>query len=504
MATTIPYELRLVTPPTLPQARSYLFAVKSTQDVYDTNYLADIQIDIPRLQRSYLTKDSYLGFTIEYTYIPGKITTSVGTPEYAFVLDTPGAFGLFDAIEVYDYLGNTLLERIGGHAQLMALLLDADPQGFGPHAANGTRTGIIASPCNQTATDYNPHFIQADPQDVGPVSGDVFPATASLVTQTIRKDYAIPLLSFLGRLSPKYAPLHNGYTIILKRAKNENAYGLSPLGLTSTVLASDSLGSMNIINPTFYAQILELGPTAEALVQASLGGEPMVVHTDAYRNYSTTWAGQTDANYAVSYRDLPLNINVASMKKVIWIMRDLAQLDGVSKRSHQRIRNYLESWHFQYGSSSLPNTSGIECRSSSTSSAGSGTAALSELAKALDCVDKPTNFHDSNWNFDTYTTNAGEVICPFMDVDNNGVRLNSEPYGRFAAGLSTTLMKNGETINGLNCNGILTTIRAKFNPISNKQMNSGKNQMRSVRVDAWAVYDAFISIVPGVSSSVAF
>lgn len=499
----IPDTLKLLTPPTLPQARSYLFSIQANEDDY-ASYLTDIQIDIPRLMRSYLTKDSYLSFTVGVA-AQTAIHSTGNSCAVAMCLDKAGAFGLFDSIEVYDYLGSTLLERISGHAELMSLLIDADPDKFGSHVSNGTRPGTIASPCNNDAPGLG--YIQTEPQDCGPFAGDVMPFFGlNLDPQVVYREYSIPILSFLGLLSDKLVPLHNGFTIIIKRAHPSNAFGWTLLdGSKEQTLKPPSNEFCKIKNVRFNAQILELGPIAEALVQESLNGEPMIVHTTSYRNYRTTWGGETSVNTGLVTKHLDFNINAASVKGILWVMRNSSQLNQLLGKSQQRLRNYLTSWKFHYGSSTLPNSDGIQTRDNETLSSASGSRAFVELMKALGSQNKKTFFNAANWNYDSENRAEGLLICPFMDVNYLNSRLNSEPYGRFACGLNTALDSDPGSISGLNCNGIATSIQATFQiPIDTHNPNQGAKRIKDVVVDAWIVYDAFISIVPGIVSNVAY
>lgn len=496
--TVLPQELRLVSPVTIPQARSYIFPIPSMDSMYDlTANPQDVQIDIPRLQRSYLSKDSYLGFTLSVDWTPGETAGGGVGPNFSICLDTPGAYGLFDAIEVYDYLGSTLLERINGHAELMSLLIDADPMAYGHPTTNGTRPFVAANADNPPYTQYNPAV-------TGPFSGDVFHSNgvANATTVVTRsKQYAIPIASFIGFLSKKMVPLHNGYTLILKWNTAQNALGLTPLGDPATTADIKSqFKAARVSDVKFFAQVLELGPVAEGLLQASTNGEPMIVPTRTYRNYSTVWK---KSNVFVE-RSLDINLNVASMTGVLWMMRETTQVDNINNRKYQRIRNYLQSWALHYGSSVLPHSSGIETQNIDTNSFSSGAQGYNELIKALRCQKKHTNFSQNSWNFDTSTGYDGTLLCPFLDVDYGNSRLNTYEYGRFACGLNTQLIPDKDNISGLNTNGIATQLRARFNPHVTNQTNVGTQASEAVIVDAFVEYDAFVTIVPGIATSVTF
>lgn len=498
--TTLPDELRLVSPSTLPQARSYVFPIPSVDQTYDIkNSSQPIQIDIPRLQRSYLSKDSYLSFTVSVTWQPGDNgggSTATDGPKIAAFLETPGAFGLFDSIEVYDYLGSTLLERTNGHAELMSLLVDGDPTGYGPSYSIGTRNYGVCYPSN-------PPYYGSDPTVSGPFSGTVFPSDKQAVSTTqvtVSRDFSIPLASFLGFMSKKMAPLHNGYTVLLKWNSYLSAFGATDL-LSVGFGVPTSFDAVSVSNVKYNAQILELGPLAESMLQMSLNGDPMMIHTKSYRNYTTIWpAGGTYVE-----RTLDLNLNVASMTGLLWQMREDTKINKLANRNFQRIRNHLVNWSFVYGSSVLPNSSGIDTKSTEAASFASGTQAYQELMKALRAQGKLTNFNIDSWNVDSSTTSDSTTLCcPFLDITHGTDVLNQMAIGRFACGLNTQLTPGYDSISGLNTNGISTQIKARFSYNANKQTWPGTTNIVQANVDAWVEYDAFITVIPGISTSVTF
>lgn len=229
----LPKELRLASPATMPQSRSYMFK----QQAALSNYVPKdtIQINLPRLQRSYLTKDSYLELDVSFQH-----TTPTDYTNSSLALDTPGAFGLIDRIEVYDYLGSTQLESTAGFGQLVALLQETcvKQDEYATHwevtcGGHGAQTVYDWERSSQKGLDvaqaecrtYRPtQPLIGEILDKGEWANDANSvATASGQTRTIRRKYHLPLFSFLGLLSPKYAPLHNGYTIMITLNTAANA-----------------------------------------------------------------------------------------------------------------------------------------------------------------------------------------------------------------------------------------------------------------------------------------
>lgn len=565
-AEVLPRELRLGAPPTMPQARSYLFKQKSTLSEYPEKSV--IQINIPRLQRSYLSNDSYLQFTVELTATPGGVTDAAATAKFwnqlSVCLDNPGAYGIIDKIEVYDYLGSTLLESTAGHGQLASLILDCMSSNTTTRkmtAYAGTGKTITAqnfdlavnygNPTNQWvayAATYPPALpatnvgVGDSTSVFGPISGQAFnfaanptgfaSLAAANTAQTVSREFSIPLFSFLGLLSPKYAPLHNGFTLQITLNSQAIALGENNWNVTDTTKSiTGSISSYKIKDVFYCAQVLELGPVAESMLLSSTQGNPLIVHSKAYRNYVTNMEPNT------SQFRMDLNLNVASLSAILWIMRPTENLGAnakVSRSLSQRIRNYLSSWYFQYGSSILPQTTGIKAQSSNTygyTTTALGTSeAFIELMKAVrknNDMALDTAFTDQNFRVDTQMTiapsaTAGSFPWTQTNVDPNsptplltpwnqrdisignstatqGVFTTKHDTGRFACGLNLELSPEHsyELISGLNTNGMNISINASFS-----QSKIGSQQ--KCQIDAWCEYDAFINITPGLATTVSF
>ena len=517
-----------------------------------------VTINIPRLQRSYLTNDSYLKFTVNLKYKPNP---NGGTlyAQYPFMFDVCGAYGVFDKIEVFDYLGSTLLESTAGHAQLVTLLQQmTTSQSEYKHfwgANAGLRAGFIqaANPGQHHISNTYYSFKLNDQSSVAakatgldwtpPQTGEILndaPASAAGSYVYVAREYCIPLLSFLGLLSPKFSPLHNGFTIVLTTHPQATTFGISNLGiagnygttagttpaatidLTAGKNTTDSDATITYSDFSYCCQVLELGPQAEELLLGSTGGNPLVIPTKAFRNYiGTIPAGNT------TFR-LDLNLNVASLTNILWFMRNSSIIASDNRRSiSERIRNYLQSWYFQYGSSILPQTAGIQARSKNVAEANRpgfsiGTQAANTSTKFYtdhsECYNElmksrhlftesmhPTTF--TMWDYikdiDT-TTTAIPVIstssaAPALPYNYLGYD-NPEAPGCFACGLDLELVsgRSNDLVCGMNTNGINTSIYATFDPVP-----AAANTI-TARVDAYCEYDAFINIVPGVATTVSF
>lgn len=486
----LPKEVRLSAPPTMPQARSYLFRQQPTSVGSTTSGGGTITINIPRLQRSYLTKESYLRFTVNYNFNPG--TTTAVTNFCA--LDQAGAYSLINKIEVFDYLGSTLLESTAGHGQLMCLLSDLhmsnDQRGSSSAVSQGYRPGLVnweyytnmaGFTANQAST-----WIQHAPH-TGEVIYD------QITTTTRQREYAIPLFSFLGVLSDKYAPLHNGYTIVITLNTAQDALIYASLAGAAPVTTNGATTAIDytIQNLQYECQVLELGPVAESMLLSSTQGQPLVVHSKAYRQYIGAVPAQ-QANYK-----LDINLNVASLTNILWFMRGAGAGNASVFQQHKatlssRIRNFLYTWYFQYGSSVLPQTSGIQARFlNAADGQGGSSEAFSELLKSRHIFSKGdqfTSIEQLNYQRDQ----EASVVTPhYVDASVNPAK--------FACGLDLELVsgKSQEIISGLNTNGMNTSINLQFDP----------NKVSSVQaavLDLFAEYDAFVNVAPGLATTVSF
>ena len=519
-AQVLPKEVRLTAPPTMPQARSYLFKQQATQSSYTAGTSGNIQINIPRLQRSYLSKDSYLKFKVGLKWTNDGLT--VGNP----VFDTCGAYGLIDTIEVYDYLGSTLLERTSGHAQLMALLMDCHMGGsemrnhFG--AASGCKGFQVGwdPECPRSVTASAAYTDEAarlklrkwvvQPPVSGQAMGALYNAATTIQGNNAGTDqfyeFSLPLFSFLGTLSKKYAPLHNGYTINIVLNTVDKVWGM-----TNNVGASvGTVPATYTLSDVYWcSQVLELGPTAESMLISSTQGQPFVVPAKAYRNYVGTIPAGTNSQYR-----LDLNLNVASLTNILFMMRPTSNISGAKvpmmKTFSYRIRNYLQSWYFQYGSTILPQSSGIQCGpptgGNALDSKYAHSEAYNELMKARHNY-STSNTHsmitqDTFW-VDDPTVHASQYRDFYM-ADTTGPDAATAlcanallPPGKFAGGLDLELVpgRSQDLICGMNTNGMNTSIFLNF--------DYSKTGI-AAQLDAWCEYDSFINISPGIATTVSF
>lgn len=413
-----------------------------------------------------------------------------------------------------------------------------------PFSGSAGGTNNVAA---QAATVSQTGFVRPPSSGMTLVPGITSAATPGAgAQQNFSREFAIPMPSFLGLLSKKMIPLHNGFTIVLTVANQKKPMFIcqpfEPQVLLSTAGAVTGAFRQTVTNteptgaavPTWQltdvymeCQILELGPIAESMILSSTQGSPLVVHTKAFRNYVATvkgasWTANTLNSTGQQEFVLNMNLNVSSMTNLLWIMRPSIQTDSLLYPSiGGRTRNLLQRWQFQYGSTTLPQNNGIQAMAQTAPSFPTGAAAntnlttylgyatgmsecFQELVKARPCYIPANRFHLDGYLVDSvYNTNLDNRSANAISVLNwknlFPSKASWQPLPRFAAGLNLQLVngKDGEMISGLNTNGMNTSIRGLFNPLYT-------DYMADATVDAYAEYDAFVNISPGIATTVAF
>jgi len=347
-------------------------------------------------------------------------------------------------------------------------------------------------------------------------------------TNHLTYEFAIPLFSFLGLLSQKFAPLHNGYTINLTLNSAATVFGFSSnpklysvADMVPGTIAvpnpdypgyTDPFSPPDTVGPTTYfldnvylcCQVLELGPVAESMLISSTQGQPFVIPSKAYRNYIGSVPVGSSA-----YR-LDLNLNVASLTNILFIMRDTDFLNDLRWRSlSYRIRNYLQSWFFQYGSTILPQTSGIQCSDPSgielDQKRGGYNEAYCELMKArhnLNAANFNSTINKRNFWIDTADAGADQEFRDVATADTfraqRMMALNGDNLfdcGKFAAGIDLELVsgRSNDLVCGMNTNGMNTSINMTFQPDMTRSV-------KAARVDCWCEYDSFVNVSPGIAT----
>lgn len=498
-----------------------------------------IRINIPRLQRTYLSKDSYLRFRLNLDVSPID-PTKKSAP---LTLDRAGAYGIFERMEVYDYMGGTLIEQVNNIPALVCMLNDINntiesfntklqsTQGY-EGSMIGIPSGTISAIDAMEMRTANGGQVLIQPYfNAGGVKPNLF-ATF---------EFTLPLLSFLGNFSNKFVPLHNGFSIDL--FLNSPAQAFVCYGLNQTTPASlpippthsgkfEEIGQLSvdeawITNMEFCAQVMELGNDAENLVLSSNGAGPLVIPSVFYRYFTdlVKGAGEPDQSSSLG---MDLNLNVVSLRNIRFGMRPASWQNNLAFPSYgHRIRNFLENFSFRYGSSFLPELAGISTRSStiplsrknyasqtsaSTSRQEGYKQAYAELLKTggpgywpsnTQCCSITANEYQTDLMYGPSTPTNPASALAFYDratfvSDIVPPLEKNAPYccGKFEAGIDLRLSAK-DVVSGIDTNGLLVRLNGNFD----SEMLS---QMVNAVLDVYAEHDAFVQIIPGQATTVTF
>lgn len=493
----MPSELQMVAPPTMPQARSYMFKQQSELTEYNLTKGERIRINIPRLQRSYLMKESYLRFRLNL-----DVTARTAS---ALWLDRCGAFGLFERIEVYDYLGGTLLEQTNNLPALVTLLGDLNYSFTQFNGKLQATEGYDGSNVMVSATVFEQLELRTSNSGFLVVPKAVVDNTNTFVTV----EFAIPIVSFLGNLSDKYVPLHNGFSIDF--FMNDAASAFVSRSSIADATVSLSIREAWLSNVEWCCQVMELGEVAESIV---MGSNPLVIHSTQHRHFrDIILGGGAQSNFRFD-----MNLNVVSLRNIKFMMRPTVYQSLAYPTYGHRIRNFLQNWNFQYGSSYLPEIAGITTRAAVipvTRSQYSGTTgsggldgykasgynqSYRELSKTV-APDKEICISPVEYRIDLGALAGGNDYSAPLTGAGASVPVNSTINvqtisGKFAAGLDTRLSKK-QAVSGIDTNGLLVSINGTFD-------RDLIGSMTQANLDIWAEHDAFIQIIPGVASTVTF
>jgi hypothetical protein len=228
-------------------------------------------------------------------------------------------------------------------------------------------------------------------------------------------------------------------------------------------------------------------------------------------------------------------------------MRPRAYQNNILYPSYgHRIRNYLENFNFQYGSSYLPEIAGVSCRAFTVPTSRSGysantattTAGVPDPKKYPTGADpKADSFTQAIQELAKISDNGKLAIQPEeYRIDcgsgqygyaNNAELLAFVPWrwdsncrcGKFAGGLNLQLSKR-DAVCGIDTNGLNVCINGTFNsdaasvaPLDAAGTTiaggstitaSTVTPMVYAILDCWAEHDAFVQIIPGVATTCTF
>jgi hypothetical protein len=544
-----------------------------------------IEIEIPPCKHSYLTKDCRVHFDMDLTYTENTdwstlanfllnsttktgaaaattdyqplsnffevpIYTSAGTlvnvtPEVTSgienilkkptpFLDSNGPYGLFGKAEVYDYLGNTLLEDINAHDLIASIQCDFD--GFDPQL-NRMRPIITDVNENFTMTSSRSNSVNLFDQDgrQSELSKRMFaaPSVGSRITlaagglavngviagnpitvPTAR--FSIKLLNFLGDQSNKFAPLHNGYRIVLYvndptiPIKFNMASGISNnytnnISLRSAATVKDASGTTTsttysnysvftftpkitkFVVSNFYLKcdLLEVTPELDSQVDKTL-------HTRMYHRHVVS----------KEIPETPIPVQRKSMRSISVLYRPRQSSSETFNSNGFRMKTYVETASLLYNGakvkefttpeefltampSSFSDMISISDFTTDVIGDTTGTAGLQYL-----WIDRPTRI-----TLAAAITNANSLAFAIFKPSEAGqaAEYNNYPDGKFIIYWDLALL-GYDTKN-------LTGVDTSKNYLTYKVSRS-QSYPYTLYTDAVCEYDAFIHVDPGKTTSV--
>ena len=325
-------------PTELPQARRYTRSFHGEQGKRFQSQ-DSITINIPPVSNTYMSKDTKVHFDFDMIYNEAStntlteifktistITTN-GTnvasdakaitawnffgvdenqldlgnrPVNAYTKPIPtfdinGPYGLIQRIQVFDFLGNTLLEDIQRHDLLTAQFADfwfkddnmeIDRPRIVDFYENTSQDTLVRKwPCSRlTPSSYGGQneklaisqfdivdTLDGDTIEYGSPFKGIIPADVS-----VSQSYSLDLFSFLGKFSDKFVPLHNGYKVVF--TLNDFLIPIvfnTPLGeckvtyhdhngVTHTTTLDPSIKSASVSNVYIRTDLLEVSPELDS------------------------------------------------------------------------------------------------------------------------------------------------------------------------------------------------------------------------------------------------
>lgn len=523
------------------------------------------KINIPPIDKTYLTKHSKLYFDYDLSYNEATqaevtaIFNGLETVEYDFdigygffgygpgsnlpsttvkalnpaskiipTLDINGAYGLISRIQVFDYLGNTLLEDVPAHDLLTATMNEfwfdstsntmLRPNVYGNEGislSNATRKSTCTLPFN-TADD-----LQVFLESPWPVQ---FNTVANTVTYVGPKKLptlhcSLDLVSFLGLLSDKFVPLHNGFSISFTVNKANipvcfNSYWDSSLseetknkvvlkawkdGAEVLFTVTPSIVDSSISNARLYCDLLELSTELDSKVEK-------IIHSKMYK-YQLDFLPTADQDSPLFYRRRLLP-NLKSLTKVIIGQR--YKPSGIKlQKNGFRIKNFIESSNLEYNKAKVSYiNSSIEAFDKMTASLGN----LPEYIQFSDfCVDE--TFYTVGYQrfnpLSFYLVNILKLLVVTGPGQPETLWFNQELFYPSNAIYDTYYGFQGKFLIVHNCSipGATPNSVAGIDTSANVveyTLESSSRDVQGVNVDVFMEHDAFIHVDPQKATAVSF
>jgi len=407
-------------PTEIPQARRYTRCFHGEQGKKFQEQQT-ITINIPRIQNTYMTKDVKLHFDFDMTYQEASRTklneifltiapngTLDTDNQYKAAMDffgmsqtgvdlgprpinvytkpiptfdVNGPYGLISRIQVFDFLGNTLLEDVQEHDLLTAQFADFWFKDDNMEIERPRITDFFESTTQDMVTRKEPcaRYFGSDStapnQKLSTTSIDFLngsqvsntkPGVTPGVVNTSNK-YSLDLFSFLGRFSDKFTPLHNGFKVVFTLNKFSIPIQFNtPLGdcivgyknsggVNQGTKLDPTILSANVSNVYIKSDLLEISPELDSKVDKLI--------------FSQGWKYQKDFfTYPFDYNDTYNGPRVPYSRRIIPDLKSVNKIfvgqrpqKGFVGREHLgfRIRNYTDQARLLFNKSEVCKISNV-------------------------------------------------------------------------------------------------------------------------------------------------
>lgn len=464
-------------------------------------------------------------------------------------LTTAGPYAFFSELQVYDYLGNTLLETIKGH-DLWASFM-SDFQGFDPNLealrppisvrnANGS---FYESkyPCINYLDTSNHNKNYETLMESPPLCTINLPTTeeeaegnwnwcTSIVTENgVDRNWSIELLGFLGKGSNKFVPLHNGFTIKLvvnsKHIPIVMANGLGqdriwiqnngntavPYPIASAYwLINGQINNLTVSNIYLRSEILEITAELDNQVDKTLFCK--------MRDYIQTPSLSTENKlpfYKKSLTKLIAFERFIEKSNVVFFpeVGDRYLMDSHDKLGY-RVNNFVKNAKLRYNSSTLVEYTNINEFLSSLFTYVSPTfykcftdssfySNITQILENQGTLGYQTMFYSDEEMVNRYLRSG--TVYPYnsnnITTQNLIPRLGNTHMGKFAMVFDLELPGFSQK----NVCGIDTTKSYITLQLDREDTNTTFQVFKYfVNTDIFAEFDAFIHVDPGKQTSVSF
>lgn len=390
-------------PTTIPQARKYSrkFEAPRTKTYGEQE---TFMINIPPINHTYMTKNVKLHFDFNLDYYESTQTTATNIAKYCFsdhaeevnniegffdrsnrrtranmytkpfpTFDINGAYGLISRIRVYDFLGTTLLEDVQEHDLLTAMLADFDlksdnlniirptiidsklmPNDTVQYGVSHNTDTVRKPPCSFITNDYDYRLNSSWTLSQFQLNPSTETATIIPGKVSMSNHFSIDLYSFLGKLSDKFTPLHNGFRIEFTINKSDipisfntgwgnNMVHFKPSNHSDdaiSVVLDPYIENMQLSNIYIKADLLEISPELDKGIDKMVHYQGFKYQRDEF-SYSD-FSGGTHANTNrpdFTKRITPAYKSISS----VYIGQRMYPHKNYTQNLGFRVKNYLGS-----------------------------------------------------------------------------------------------------------------------------------------------------------------